>query len=111
MEVYLRDLPGTAVSQSLLYFPIYQVEYEFNGETWHAVIDGSSGAVHATMYPVRSSLPFGTVFFIGFMAGLLGILLGIYIHPVFFILILLGIVATRFMARSIIGARASSVEG
>ena len=111
MEVYLRDLPVTAVSQSLLYFPIYQVEYEFNGETWHAVIDGSSGAVHATMYPVRSSLPFGTVFFIGFMAGLLGILLGIYIHPVFFILILLGIVATRFMARSIIGARASSVEG
>lgn len=110
MEAFLPELPGTAKSQSLLYFPIYEIEYEFKENTWHAAIEGASGAVHATLYPMRSSLPFGMVFAIGFIAGLLGIVLGIYINPVFFILILAGIIATRFMARSVVGSK-RPVEG
>lgn len=111
MDAYQKELPGTEVSQSLLYFPIHQVDYEYDGEIYHAAIDGSSGAVHATMYPIRSSLPFGMVFIIGFLAGLLGIVLGMYIHPLFFILIIAGIIVTRFMARSIVGGKGAVAEG
>jgi len=103
MDIYLSSLPGAGVEQSLVYFPLYEAEYEFNDEIWHAVIDGSSGAVHATTYPMRSSLPFGLIFFIAFMAGILGIILGLYIHLIFFILIPAGFLASRRMAGSVVG--------
>jgi hypothetical protein len=111
MDVYASNLPGTEISQALLYFSLYQVEYEFNDAIWMATIEGSQGAVHATTYPMRSSLPFGMVFFVGFMAGLLGIILGIYIHIAFFVLILAGIIITRIMANSVVGTCRTTSEG
>ncbi|WP_346866359.1 hypothetical protein [Methanocalculus sp. MSAO_Arc2] len=102
MDSYLPNLSGEGVEQSLVYVPLYEIEYTFDDENWHAVIDGSSGAVHASTYPMRSSLPFGIVFIIGFMAGLVGLILGIYVHWILYGFIPVGIAGAWIMANSII---------
>ncbi|MCD1296022.1 zinc ribbon domain-containing protein [Methanocella sp. CWC-04] len=58
MTAYLPFLPGTAKEQALVYFPLWDVEYEYDGKKYVTIIDGSSGEVFVSDYPVRSSAPF-----------------------------------------------------
>jgi len=80
MTAYLPGLPGQPKEQALLYFPIWAVNYKFNGRDFDAVIDGSSGEVFAADYPTRSSAPYFALAAVAFMAffveGLLTILYG-----------------------------------
>ncbi|MDD4128070.1 MAG: hypothetical protein PHV39_10405, partial [Methanomicrobium sp.] len=79
MDAYLNDLEGTGKEQALVYFPIYEFSYEFNGQAYKAVIDGSSGKVYSSSFPNRSSVPYGLVaigsFGLAFIGGLLGMMI------------------------------------
>ncbi|WP_317137470.1 MntP/YtaF family protein [Methanochimaera problematica] len=87
MDAYLPEISGEGKEQALVYFPIYEVSYEFNGETYKAVIDGSSGKVYASNYPTRSSVPYGLVAFGGFGLAFVGGFLGITVSVIFYVLV------------------------
>ncbi len=78
MATYLPSLPGTAKEQSLLYFPIWTVKYQYGGRQYETVIDGSSGEVFASDYPMRHAAPYliiaGLAFLVFFIEGLLGMI-------------------------------------
>jgi DNA-directed RNA polymerase subunit RPC12/RpoP len=79
MVAYTPHLPGTAKEQSLVYFPIWTVRYQYDGRQYDTVVDGSSGEVFAADYPVRHAAPYFIIaamaFFIFFIEGMLGYLL------------------------------------
>jgi hypothetical protein len=68
MLPYLNKLPGAAKEQALVFFPIFILEYSFNGIVWKAVLSGTSGEVFASEFPRRSSASYVTVAGIGFLA-------------------------------------------
>ena len=68
MGAYLNQLPGTPLEQSLVYFPIWNITYDFKGRQFQAVVDGSSGEVFATEYPPRAEAPFLLIGIGGFAA-------------------------------------------
>ena len=68
MTHYLTTLPGNAKEQSLVYFPIWELEYQFKGNTYHAVVDASSSEVFASTFPIRSSVAYIAVSIAGFFA-------------------------------------------
>ncbi len=78
MDTYLKELPGTAKEQELVFFPIYEIRYEFRGKEYSAVIDGSSGEVFTSYYPPRSSLPYifigSTVFILSLIGSSLAVI-------------------------------------
>jgi hypothetical protein len=82
MGAYLKDMEGKPLEQALVYFPIWAVQYEFNGKKYATVIDGSSGEVHPGDFPTRSSAPYFMIaagaFVIYFIEGLLGLLLALW---------------------------------
>jgi DNA-directed RNA polymerase subunit RPC12/RpoP len=76
MSAYLPGLQGAAKEQSLVYFPIWTFRYQYNGQAFDAVIDGSSGEVFAADYPVRHAAPYFIIaamaLFVFFIEGMLG---------------------------------------
>jgi hypothetical protein len=76
MSTYLPNLQGTAKEQSLLYFPIWTFRYQYNGQAFDTVIDGSSGEVFAADFPVRHAAPYFIIaamaFLVFFIEGMLG---------------------------------------
>ena len=68
MTHYLRSLPGKAKEQSLVYFPIWELEYRFKGTDYQVVVDASSSEVFASVFPTRSSLAYLAVSTAGFIA-------------------------------------------
>jgi hypothetical protein len=68
MLPYLNQLPGEAKEQALVFFPIFILEYTFNGSDWRAVMSGTSGEVFAAEFPRRSSAMYVAVAGIGFLA-------------------------------------------
>ncbi|RQD80519.1 MAG: hypothetical protein D5R99_04750 [Methanocalculus sp. MSAO_Arc1] len=102
MDAYLEELPGEPMEHALVFVPFYQVEYNFQNQVWHAAIDGSTGAMHASLYPVRSSMPFGIVFITGFLAGMAGLLLGLYVHQAIYLLVPLGVAGSWYLAQTLI---------
>jgi hypothetical protein len=78
MSAYLPSLPGTAKEQSIIYFPIWAIKYQYDGRQYDAVIDGSSGEVFAAEYPVRQAAPYFIIaamaFVVFFIEGMLGML-------------------------------------
>lgn len=79
MDQYLPQLPGTPKEQALVYFPIYLIYYNYGQYGYSVVIDGSTGAVHASNYPPRSSVPYGLVTAMGFGISFIGAAIGIII--------------------------------
>ncbi len=67
---YLDSLPGTGKEQSLVFFPIWTIEYTFNGAKYQVVVDASSSEVFAATFPVRSSAAYVLVALVGFVAFL-----------------------------------------
>ena len=89
MGAYLPDLEGKPLEQALVYFPIWAIQYEYNGKKYATVIDGSSGEVHPGDYPTRSSAPYfliaAAAFVIFFIEGMVGLILAL-INPAFWVL-------------------------
>ncbi|MCX6653070.1 MAG: zinc ribbon domain-containing protein [Methanomassiliicoccales archaeon] len=95
MVSYLESLPGKPREQALVYFPIWKLDYVFNGKRYEVVLDGSSGEVFAASYPGRGSAPYTAVAVVGFGAffaetllttvsfGLAALLMGITLVGVF----------------------------
>jgi hypothetical protein len=78
MMAYMDKLPGDPKEQALVYFPIYNVEYVYEGGSYNVTIDGSSGEVFAATWPPRQAAGYYAVGIGGFVAcaiggGLLGI--------------------------------------
>ncbi|QLH74098.1 MAG: zinc ribbon domain-containing protein [Methanomassiliicoccales archaeon] len=78
MTSYLGRLPGKAKEQALVYFPIYVLDYAFEGKNWKVVISATSGEVFAGDFPKRSSAGYMTVATTGFLAFLIEGLLAIW---------------------------------
>lgn len=89
MGAYLPNLEGKPLEQALVYFPIWAIQYEFNGKKYAIVIDGSSGEVHPGDFPTRSSAPYfliaAAAFIIFFIEGIVGLILAL-INPFFWAL-------------------------
>jgi hypothetical protein len=96
MSAYLPNLEGTAKEQSLVYFPIWTMRYQYNGQSYDTVIDGSSGEVFAADFPARHAAPYFIiaalaliVFFIEGMFGQLffglGLILAVPTIPAVFL--------------------------
>jgi len=95
MVSYFDSLPGKPKEQALVYFPIWKLDYVFNGKRYEVVLDGSSGEVFAASYPGRGSAPYTAVAVVGFGAffvetllttvsfGLAALLMGITLVGVF----------------------------
>ncbi|MCX8174084.1 MAG: zinc ribbon domain-containing protein [Thermoplasmata archaeon] len=66
MMAYFNSLPGKPKEQALVYFPIWYMEYNYQGQIYSVVIDGSSGEVFADRFPTRGSAPYMVVAAIGF---------------------------------------------
>jgi hypothetical protein len=67
---YMDSLPGSRKEQSLVFFPIWTIEYTFNGAKYQVVVDASSSEVFAATFPVRSSAAYIMVTLVGFVAFL-----------------------------------------
>jgi len=68
MTTYLETLPGTPKEQALVYFPIWKLDYVFQGKRYEVVIDGSAGEVFASIFPTRGSGAYMAVAAVGFVA-------------------------------------------
>lgn len=70
MLPYLNQLPGKAKEQSLVYFPIYILDYVFDGKKWKAIISATTGEIFSGDYPKRSSSAYILLAAAGFVAFL-----------------------------------------
>ncbi|WP_424357692.1 zinc ribbon domain-containing protein [Methanocella sp. MCL-LM] len=81
MTAYLSNLEGNPVEQALVFFPIWALQYEYKGNKFPAVIDGSSGEVYTGQYPTRKAAPYLLIaaasFGIFFLEGLAGFILSL----------------------------------
>ena len=59
--------PEDVVEAALVHIPIYQVKYEFNGGSYSAAVEGSSGKVYATVFPAKAEAPFYAVAAVAFV--------------------------------------------
>jgi len=101
MDSCIESLTGTAISQSLIYFPIYEVEYTYNGQTYNLVIDGSSGDIFTGTSPNRSSVSFAGVMGLATTIGFIGALLGCIISPVFFLICIGGLFVGKLLGHAV----------
>ena len=98
MLSYMNNLPGKPKEQALVYFPIWTLSYTFEGKSYTVVIDGVSGEVFSSGFPVRGSAPYLLVAIIGFFAFVgEGLLATRYLLPAI-ILMLVTVVAIFFLA-------------
>ncbi|MDD1771259.1 MAG: zinc ribbon domain-containing protein [Methanomassiliicoccales archaeon] len=68
MITYYDQLPGKPIEQALVYFPIWHLDYVYNGKKYEVVIDGSSGEVFSADFPGRGSGAYVLMGGIGFVA-------------------------------------------
>ncbi|MCP1715825.1 transcription elongation factor Elf1 [Methanocalculus alkaliphilus] len=101
MDAYLPELEGEGKEQALVYFPIYEFNYEFEGMTYKAVIDGSSGKIYTDNFPTRSSVPYGLVAMASFGIAFFGGLLGSLVSWIFYILVVAGCLVGYHFARQV----------
>jgi len=70
MASYLPHLAGKPKEQALVYFPIYYIDYTFQGKSWSVTASATSGEVFSGDFPRRSSAAYMTVAAVGFIAFL-----------------------------------------
>lgn len=95
MMAYLETLPGERMEQALVFFPIYVIEYVYQGMRYTNVIDGSSGEIFTYVYPPRQQAAYYAVGAAGFAMGLGGgIMMIVGLMSAGMALVLVGIVVT-----------------
>ena len=78
---------------NLIHVPFYSFQYQFSSNSYHAVVDGTTGRVLASIFPAKAELPFiGISIFCALVFFILGL-----IAPNIFIRILLYLVAAPFL--------------
>ena len=103
MTHYLTSLPGKSKEQSLVYFPIWKIDYTFNGKSYQVIVDASSSEVFANDFPARSSAAYLLVAIVGFLAFLVeGFLATVALVPA---LALMGLTVVAVFVLSLIVAR------
>lgn len=102
IDSYAEQLEGEAIDQSLVYFPIYEINYEYKGKSYDVVIDGSSGKVYSGNAPKRSSTSYVMVIGLAFALGFLGGILGLTVSPIFLILIVVGFFAGKLLGNKVV---------
>jgi len=55
MMAYMSRLPGKAKEQAMVFFPLFTIKYWYGGNTFDAVIDGSTGQVFSANWPPRKA--------------------------------------------------------
>lgn len=110
IETYVPELTGDAIDQSLVYFPIYELKYRYDGTDYEMVIDGSSGKTSVTRSPKRSSASYVAVMALSFVLGFAGIMLGFFVFPVFFALVILGIFTGKILAGRVVKRQSDSPQ-
>ena len=95
MMAYMDKLPGEPKEQALVYFPIYHIDYRYQGQEFNVTIDGSSGEVFAVSWPPRAAAGYYLVGIGGFIVcavggallasspALGGVLIGLMVPAVF----------------------------
>jgi len=68
MMAYMDRLPGEPKEQALVYFPIYTMDYDYQGRSYQVTIDGSSGEVFSSTWPPRQAATYYAVGIGGFVA-------------------------------------------
>jgi len=53
---------NTVSEAALVHIPFYQFHYNFNGQSFTALVEASSGQVYANIYPAKSEAPFRVLF-------------------------------------------------
>lgn len=90
MTAYLPKLEGTAKEQALLYFPLWLLNYQFDGKQYDLVIDGSSGETFVADFPARKAAPYlmlaAAAFAVFLMEGLFGLLLSMFLSVIAWII-------------------------
>ncbi len=62
---------------ALVHVPVFQFRYEYEGMAYQALVEGSSGKVHSSVYPSKAETPFYAVAALAFMLFLIeGLLIG-----------------------------------
>lgn len=89
IATHLACMEGDVKEQSLIFVPIFTIAYEYLGNSYIVVIDGSGETVYPGVYPVRSSRPYSIVMVSGIILGFLGAVGGLVLSP--FLYILLGV--------------------
>lgn len=89
-STYIPDLPGELKEQALIYVPLSTIAYEYGGNAYLVVIDGSAGQVYPGVFPVRSSRPYGVVMGAGIIVGFAGVAGGILVSPLLYLLLAAG---------------------
>jgi DNA-directed RNA polymerase subunit RPC12/RpoP len=72
MVAYLDKLPGEAKEQALVYFPIYNIVYDYAGSRYQVTIDGSSAEVFASIWPPRMAAGYYAIGIAGFIGCTIG---------------------------------------
>ncbi len=68
MSSYMGSLPGKPKEQSLVYFPIWTIDYVFEQKRYKVVVSATSGEVFAAEFPTRGSAAYLLVAIVGFIA-------------------------------------------
>ena len=70
MTAYMSRLPGTPIEQALVFFPIWDIQYNYKGKIYQVIIEGSGGEIFSTEFPTRPSTGYIIVAGVGFGAFL-----------------------------------------
>jgi len=81
IDTYASQLPGEPKEQEIVFFPIYEIRYQFQGKEYSVVVDGSSGEVFTSYYPPRSSAPYLLLGIGSFALAAVGSAIGSMWHP------------------------------
>ena len=92
MDTYLQSLPGKEKEQEIVFFPIYEIRYEFQGKEYNVVMDASSGEVFTSYYPPRSSVPYLAIAGTTFVLTAIGAAIGTMVHPTGWLVTLFGLI-------------------
>ena len=71
---------GFISESALVHIPFYNFHYTYNGQTYAALVEASSGQVYANVYPAKSEAPFRVLFAMSItafiLAGIVSYVLG-----------------------------------
>lgn len=98
MLSYLNKLPGKPKEQALVFFPIWNIDYSFQGKQYNVVVDGVSGEVFSGGFPERAAAPYIIVAIVGFLAFIAEGLIATMSLPIAIILMVLTVILVFFMA-------------
>ncbi len=93
MDTYQKNLPGIGKEQEIVYFPIYEIRYEFQGKEYSVVVDGSAGEIFTSYYPPRSSVPYLSIAMLTFFLTAVGAAVGTMVSASGWLLTIGGLLA------------------